>query len=63
MFEREQLRDEFSEILDQQRQIAERLDRILADLADATLREQLVEMREHTQRHLDLTERLVEIVS
>ena len=57
------MRDEFSEILDQQRQIAERLNRILADLADAPLREQLVEMLEHNQRHLDLTERLVEIAS
>jgi len=63
VFERDQLRDEFTEILDQQRQIAERLNRILAGLEDAALRGRFVEMREHTERRLDLTERLVEIVS
>ncbi len=63
MFEREQLRDEFTDILNGQRQVAERLDRLMAATGDADLRERLQEVRDHTLRHLELTERLVEMVS
>lgn len=63
MFEREQLRDEFTDILNGQRQVAERLDRLMAATADVDLRERLQEVRDHTLRHLELTERLVEMVS
>ncbi|MFW6155317.1 MAG: hypothetical protein ACOC95_08880 [Planctomycetota bacterium] len=63
MFEREQLRGEFTDILDRQRQVAERLDKLLAATPDADLRGRLQEVRDHTLRHLELTERLVEMVS
>ncbi|NLF29651.1 MAG: hypothetical protein GX591_02045 [Planctomycetes bacterium] len=63
MFEREQLRDEFADILNRQRQVAERLEKLLDATPDAELRTRLQEVRDHTLRHLELTERLVEMVS
>jgi hypothetical protein len=63
VFEREQLRDEFTDILNRQRQVAERLDKLLEATGDVDIRGPLQEVRDHTLRHLELTERLVEMVS
>jgi hypothetical protein len=63
MFEAEQLRDEFDQILQAKRQTAEWLERLFAQQTDDNLRLRLAELRSHTQRHVELTERLLELVS
>ncbi len=62
MFERDQLLIEFDEIVRQRTQSAEHIGRILERVSDDRHREQLQEMRDHTSRHVELTERLMEIV-
>jgi hypothetical protein len=63
MFEAEQLREEIDQILQAKRQAAEQLERLAADEPDGELRERLTELSSHAQRHVELTERLLELVS
>ena len=63
MFETDQLREEFDQILLAKRQAAERLEQLAAEQADGELRDRLVELQSHAQRHIELTERLLELVS
>ncbi len=62
MFERDQLLTEFDEIVRQRAESAEQIDRVLQQVSDDKHREQLLAMRDHTSRHVELTERLMEIL-
>lgn len=62
MLEQEMLREQFQCILDRQRQAL----KVYTDLAgaslDASIRQQAQEIQRDKQRHIRLTERLIEIV-
>ncbi len=62
MFEVEQLREQFDLILQAKRQVAQRLDELAAE-AKGDQRQRIAELSSHTQRHVELTERLLELVS
>ena len=63
MFERDTLRDEFDDILRHKRQLAERLTGILSHVQDPAVRQKIAELQGRAEHHVELTERLVEIVS
>jgi hypothetical protein len=63
MFETEALREEFDQILQAKRLAAEQLDRLAAAQTDGERRDRLAELCSHAQRHVELTERLLELVS
>ena len=64
MFEREQLREEFADLLRSSRSSVAGIERLLADLdaGDEALRTHLGELHEHAARHVSMLERLLEIV-
>ena len=63
MFDTELLREEFDQILQAKRHAARQLDEMAAQTHDPDLRDRISELSSHAQRHVELTERLVELVS
>ena len=63
MFENELLREEFDRILQAKRHAAQRLDQLATEADDPELRGRIAELCCHAQRHVELTERLLELVS
>ncbi len=63
MFEQDWMREEFAEVVELKRAAADRLAKILARVEDPALRTQLNELHSQAVRHVELAERLVEIVS
>ena len=62
MFDRDNLRDEFDDILCQKRRVAEQLNGLLAAACDPVVRERIAHLQDQAQHHVELAERLVEIV-
>jgi hypothetical protein len=63
MLERDLLRDELDQILRDKLDLAGKLSRVLAQVQDPAVRAQISEILAHSQRHVELTERLMELVS
>ena len=62
MLEEAILRDQFSDLLERERQAAAQYERLIAQLTDPKLREQVQSLLRDKQRHIALAERLLEIV-
>lgn len=62
MLEHALLREQFEELLAQERQALAACEGLLEKLEDPELRSQVEQLRREKQRHVDLTERLLEIV-
>lgn len=63
MLERSQLRDQFLSLLEQQQQAVALYARLAGAAQDESLREQAIQIHREKQRHIQLTERLLEIVN
>jgi hypothetical protein len=61
MLERDLLRDDLDQILRDKLDAATKLSQVLAQVHDPALRRQIAEMQAHAQRHVELTERLMEL--
>lgn len=62
MLEQEMLREQFQALLEREQQAAEAYEDLLAKAADTSTREQVEQLYIGKQRHVQLTERLLEIV-
>jgi ferritin-like metal-binding protein YciE len=62
MLEEALLRDQFEAILDQERQVARAYADLLGKVDDPAVREQVEELLREKERHVELAERLLEIV-
>lgn len=63
MLEEDFLRDEFSTILEAKRQSASCLTQMLEHIDDPNLRESILQLQARAMRNVQLSERLLEIVS
>jgi hypothetical protein len=63
MFEKDALREQFVEILRTQRETVDRLEHLLTQAGDSDASRQIAELQLRARRQVDLSERLVEIVS
>jgi len=62
MFEESLLAEQFQKLLDREREAAEVYADLATRLTDPALREQVAQIYREKQRHIELTERLLEIV-
>jgi rubrerythrin len=62
MLEQERLREQFQALLDQEQQALAVYTELADKVRDPRLRDQVEELRRDKQRHVELTERLLEIV-
>jgi rubrerythrin len=62
MLEEALLRDQFGALLDQERQAAKAYEDLLPTIKDAAVREQVEQLLRDKHRHVELAERLLEIV-
>jgi len=62
MLEQALLREQFETLLSQEREILRAYSELLARVSDPTLREQVEQLHHDKLRHVELTERLLEIV-
>ncbi len=62
MLEQERLREQFQALLDQEQQALAVYTELADKVQDPRLRDQVEELRRDKQRHVELTERLLEIV-
>jgi rubrerythrin len=62
MLEQALLREQFLELLKREREAAEVYADLVARITDPALRQQVDQLRRDKQRHIRLTERLLEIV-
>jgi len=62
MLEQALLREQFEELLSQERQAARGYAELAAKIDDPAVRQQLQQVQREKQRHIELTERLLEIV-
>jgi hypothetical protein len=56
------LRQRFQALLDQQRQVLSVYESLAGSTSDPAVRKQAIQLRKDTERHVQLTERLIEIV-
>lgn len=62
MLEEALLREQFEALLEQERQAAKAYESLLPAISDPVLREQVEQLFHDKQRHIELAERLMEIV-
>lgn len=62
MLEQALLRDRFEVLLGQQQQALQAYASLAANVVDPSLRDQVEQLQRDKQRHVELTERLLEIV-